>query len=122
MNVKTYERGTSIGERLDDVQRIKLEIDRLQAILDEHKAYLLGHAIRNDYDALRLGAMTLARRERVNWVYSRSIKQAEARIKERKQEEQNDGTATSSASEHLVITFDAKAVLLDSLATAKQEV
>lgn len=115
MNVKTYERGTSIGERLDDVQRIKLEIDRLQAILDEHKAYLLGHAIRNGYDALKCGDMTLSRRERVNWVYSRSIKQAEARLKERKQEEQNDGTAIGSASEHLVITFDAKAVLLRHL-------
>lgn len=115
MNVKTYQRGTGIGERLDDVQRIKLEIDRLQALMDEHKAYLLGHAIRNGYDALRCGNMTLSRRERVSWVYSKSIKQAEARLKQRKQEEQNDGTAIGSASEHLVVTFDAKAILLQNI-------
>jgi hypothetical protein len=121
MNVKTYERGTSIGERLDDVQRVKLEIDRLQSILDEHKAYLLGHAIRNGYDALRCGHMVLTRRERTSWVYSRSIKQAETRLKERKQDEQNDGTAIGSSSEHLVITFDAKAILLDTLAGVNQE-
>ncbi len=112
MTIKAYERGTSIGERLDDVKRIKLEIDRLEALLDEHKAYLLGHAIRNNYDGLRLGGMTLSRRQRVSWVYSRSIKQAESRLKERKQEEQNDGTAIGSPSEHLVINFDAKAILL----------
>lgn len=112
MTIKTYERGTSIGERLDDVKRIKLEIDRLTALLDEHKAYLLGHAIRNDYQALRLGEMTLSRRERASWVYSPRVKNAEQQLKLQKLQEQNAGTAKCNLSEHLVINFDVKAVLL----------
>lgn len=112
MTIKTYERGTSIGERLDDVKRIRLEIDRLGALLDEHKAYLLAHAIRNDYQALRLGEMTLSRRERASWVYSAKVKTAEAKLKSLKIQEQDAGTAKCSVNEHLVINFDVKAVLL----------
>jgi len=112
MTIKTYQRGTSIGERLDDVKRIKLEIDRLGALLDEHKAYLLGHAIRNDYEGLQLGEMTLRRRERASWVYSARVKAAEDQLKLLKNKEQNAGTAKCSLSEHLVINFDTKAILL----------
>lgn len=111
MATKTYERGTSIGERLHDVQTIKLEIDRLTALLDEHKAYLLGHAIRNGFDSLSCGPLVVSRRERVNWLYSASLKQAERRLKDRKQAEQDNGTAVAVATEHLVVSFSARVAL-----------
>lgn len=114
-NVKSYERGTTIGERLHEVQTIKLEIDRLAALLDEQKAYLLGHAIRNNLDGLKCGPVTLSRRERVSWVYSDAIKQAERRLKDRKQAEQDKGVAVSTTSEHLVINFSAKIALSNQL-------
>jgi len=110
-NVKDYAIGTSIAGRLAEVQRIKLDIDRLSVQLDEHKAYLLGHAIRNNLDGLRCGAVTLSRRVRVSWVYSDAVKQAERRLKDRKQTEQDNGIAIGTPSEHLVVTFDAKIAL-----------
>lgn len=115
MSVKSYERGTTIGERLHEVQLIKLEIDRLTSLLDEQKAHLLGHAIRNNLDGLRCGPITLSRRERVSWVYSDAVKQAERRLKDRKQTEQDKGVATSFSTEHLVVSFSAKIALSNQL-------
>jgi hypothetical protein len=115
MTVKIYERGTTIGERLHEVQLIKLEIDRLTSLLDEQKAHLLGHAIRNNFDSLKCGPVTLSRRERVSWVYSDAVKQAERRLKDRKQTEQDKGIAVSTVSEHPVVTFNAKIALSTQL-------
>ena len=115
MTVKTYTPDSSIGKRLSDVQRIKLEIDRLNEQLDEHKAYLLGHAIRNDYTTLQLGALKISRRERAFWSYSEALQDAEAKLKDRKVREQKNGTATNTPTEHLVINFSVKAILLDKV-------
>lgn len=112
MTAKTYTPDSGIGERLTEVQRLKLEIDRLSAELDEHKAYLLGHAIRNDYDSLSCGAVTVSRRERASWTYSEALQNAEANLKDRKAREQKNGTAVNNPTEHVVVTFSAKAVLL----------
>jgi len=114
MTVKTYQRDTAIGERLENIKRIKVEIDRLNEELDKQKAFLLAHAIRNDYDSLRLEEMILTRRTRTTWVYSANIRQSEAKLKQRKLKEQNDGTAIGNSSEHLVVTFDTKALLAHS--------
>lgn len=111
MATKNYERGTSIGERLHDVQEIKQEIDRLTRLLDEHKAYLLGHAIRHDLDSLSCGPLVVSRRARATWFYSESIKQAERRLKARKAQEQDKGIAKCELSEHLVVSFSARVAL-----------
>jgi len=112
MTAKTYTPDSSIGERLTEVQRIKLEIDRLNEELDGHKAYLLGHAIRNNYDSLACGAVTVSRRQRASWTYSEALQKVEANLKDRKAREQKNGTAINSPTEHVVVTFSAKAVLL----------
>lgn len=109
--VKVYTPESTIGQRLAEVQRIKLEIDKLNEQLDEHKAFLLGHAIRNDYDGLRLGALTLSRRVKPAWTYSSTVKQAEARLKHRKLAEQESGVATKVESQHLVINLSARVAL-----------
>lgn len=118
MTAKDYTSDSSIGKRLMEVQQIKLEIDRLADQLDEHKAYLLGHAIRNDYDSLRCGAVTVSRRERPSWTYSDALQEAEAKLKERKAREQRNGTAINKPTEHLMVTFSAK-IALTSQVTAK---
>jgi len=46
------------------------------------------------------------------WVYSARVKAAEDQLKLLKNKEQNAGTAKCSLSEHLVINFDTKAILL----------
>jgi hypothetical protein len=117
-NVKDYPAGTGIGDRLAEVQRIKLQIDALEAKLDEHKAYLLGHAIRNNLDALRHGALVLSRRARATWVYSQAIKAAEAKLKQRKLSEQEAGIAVAKETEHLVVSFSAKVALANQLIEA----
>lgn len=114
-NVKVYEPNTAIGTRLSEVQRLKLEIDQLTEQLDQQKAYLLGHAIRNSFDGLKCGPITLSRRERVSWVYSDAVKQAERRLKDRKQTEQEKGIAIGTTSEHSVVTFSAKIALSSQL-------
>jgi len=110
-NVKEYQATEGIGERLLEVQRIKLEIDRLTEALDKQKAYLLGHAIRNGYDSLRCGAVTVSRRERASWVYSEALQDAEAKLKGRRLKEQKNGTAINTPTEHLVVNFSAKIAL-----------
>jgi hypothetical protein len=117
-NVKDYPAGTGIGDRLAEVQSIRLQIDALEAKLDEHKAYLLGHAIRNNLDGLRHGALVLSRRARATWVYSQAIKTAESKLKQRKLDEQEAGIAVSKQSEHLVVTFNVKAALTNQLIEA----
>lgn len=111
MAAKVYSPDSSIGKRLAEVQRIKLEIDRLSEALDEEKAYLLGHAIRNNYDALQCGALVVSRRERAQWTYSEALQQAEANLKIRKGREQKNGTAINTPTEHLVVSFSAKVAL-----------
>lgn len=115
MAIKEYTPDSSIGSRLAEVQRLKLEIDRLTEQLDEHKAYLLGHVIRNNYDGLRIGALTLSRRQKPSWTYSPALYEAEARVKARKVREQKDGTAINKPTEHLVINFSAKSILLSQV-------
>lgn len=110
-NFKDYAQGTGIGDRLAEVQNLLLQIEALEAKLDAHKAYLLGHALRNDLQTLRQGAFKVSVRSRQSWAYSQAIKAAESKIKARKAAEQANGTATSTTSEHLVCTFDAKAAL-----------
>jgi hypothetical protein len=115
MSIKTYTEDSAIGQRLVELQRTKLEIDRLTELLDQQKAYLLGHAIRNNFEKLTLGPLTVARRERAAWSYSEALQDAEAKLKARKLREQQNGTATNKPTEHLVINFSAKAVLLDKV-------
>jgi hypothetical protein len=111
MTAKTYTPDSSIGQRLAEVQRLKLEIDRLNEQLDEHKAYLLGHAIRNDYGTLRLQGqpVTLQRKGRTTWTYSEALTRREAAIKAAKQREQQDGTARATVAEYAAVTFSVKA-------------
>ena len=110
-NVKEYKPGTSIGDRLAAVQRIKLEIDALNDQLDDHKAFLLGHAIRNKITGFRFGALSLALRDKSNWIYSPAIKSAESKLKDRKTAEQNNGIAACNVTQHLVINFSARIAL-----------
>lgn len=111
MSTKTYEPGSSIGDRILKVQAIKAQIDALEQELDSQKAYLLGHAIRQGLTTIKCGATTVTRRERACWVYSQGVKDAEKRLKARKTREQEDGTAINTPSEHLLVTISAKAIL-----------
>lgn len=110
-NVKDYTAGSPIGARISKVQALKAQIEALEAQLDEEKAYLLGHAIRNNLDGLRCGVVTLSRRERPAWTYTDKVKAAEARLKAQKAAEQKSGAATAKVSEHIVVTFDVKALV-----------
>lgn len=111
MATKNYTPDSSIGQRLTRVQELKLEIDRLTEQLDEQKAYLLGHAIRNNYDTLACGPLKVSRRERSTWTYSQGVQKAEESLKARKQREQKDGTATAQITEHLMVSFSARVLL-----------
>jgi hypothetical protein len=112
--VKDYKPSEPIGQRLLEVQRIKLEILRLEEELDKQKAYLLGHALRIDQDSLRCGAITVSRRERPSWTYSHAVQDAESALKQRKAREQRNGTATNNPTEHLIVTFSAKVALANA--------
>ena len=111
MTVKTYEAGSSIGDRILRVQALKAQIDALEQELDSQKAYLQGHAIRQGLTSLKCEATTLTLRERLTWFYSQGVKDAEKRLKARKTREQEDGTAINTVNQHLVVTISAKAIL-----------
>lgn len=109
--IKEYTAAEGIGQRLAEVQRITLEIEALKESLEKEKAYLLGHAIRNDYNGLRYGALLVSRRCNTSWVYSDSTKKAEAALKAKKAKEQQNGTATAAKSESLVVNVSGKIAL-----------
>lgn len=111
MTVKTYEADSNIGRRIAEVQRLKLEIDRLNEELDTHKAFLLGHAIRNDYTGLRLGALTLSLVNKAVWTYSSTVAQAKARLKHLELAEQESGVAKKAVTPFLRIALSAKVAL-----------
>lgn len=117
-SIKDYASGTGIGDRIAEVQALTLQIEALESKLDEHKAYLLGHALRNDLQTLRLGAFKLSVRTRQSWRYSDAVKASEAKLKARKSTEQAKGIATATPSQHLVCLFDAKAALSQNLIEA----
>lgn len=111
MTTKAYEPTSSIGARILKVQDLKAQIDALEQQLDAEKAYLFGHVIRQDLQSIKCGATTLTRRERASWTYSDAVKTAEARLKDRKQREQRNGTAVNTPTEHLLVTISAKALI-----------
>lgn len=111
MSSKTYEPTSSIGARIVRVQEIKAQINALEAQLDAEKAYLQGHAERHGLQSVVCGPTTLSRRQRITWVYSEGTRDAERKLKVRKQREQDNGIATGKASEHLVITTSVKALV-----------
>jgi capsule polysaccharide export protein KpsE/RkpR len=111
MTAKVYDPTSSIGARILKVQSLKAQIDALEQQLDAEKAYLHGHVTRQGLQGVKCGATTLTVRERASWAYSDAVKTAEAKLKARKQREQNDGTAVNTPSEHLLVTISAKALV-----------
>jgi hypothetical protein len=107
-NIKTYTADSSIGKRLAEVQRLSLEIDRLQEQLDDHKAFLLAHAKRNGFEKLIHGPVSASVRGRQSWTYSPGLQAVAARLKDRQKQEQKEGVATASTTEHLVVAFSAR--------------
>jgi hypothetical protein len=118
MTIKVYEASSSIGARVLKVQELKAQIDALERQVDAEKAYLLGHAIRQGLQSIKCGATTITRRERASWVYSQAVKDAEKRLKSKKQQEQDNGTAVNTPSEHLLVTISAKVLLTAQLQEA----
>jgi hypothetical protein len=112
---KIYDESTALGQRILEVQSLKSQIEALEDKLDEHKAYLLAHAIRHDLKALKCGAVTLSRRERANWTYSEALRKAEAALKTRKTKEQQDGIAVNRPTESLVVNLSAKILLANAV-------
>jgi len=111
MTVKTYTADSSIGKRLAKVQQLTLEIDRLKEQLEEEKAFLLGHALRNDYTGLKLGPLSLALVTKANWSYSSTVAQAKARLKHLELAEQESGVAKKTVSTFLRASLSAKVAL-----------
>lgn len=112
---KVYQPTTSIGARIQRVQDLKVQIDALERELDQERAYLLGHMLRQDLKSVQCGPTTVTRRERANWIYSETVKRSEKTLKARKQREQEDGTAINNPTEHVIVTISAKAILANAI-------
>lgn len=108
---KEYAAETGVGQRLLEVQRLTLEIDRAKAALEDHKTYLLAHAIRQNYPSLRCGPTLASRRSTKSWSYSSAVANLETKLKTLKAKEQANGAATYTEAESLVVNISGKAAL-----------
>jgi hypothetical protein len=106
-----YAANSGIGQRLLELQRLTLEAERVKDALNEQKAYLLAHAIRQNYPSLRCGAILASRRGSKSWTYSAKVTAMEAKLKALKEKEQASGTATFVESESLLVNISGKAAL-----------
>ena len=111
---KDYQADTGIGKRLARVQELMTAIESLEKELDEQKSYLLGHALRNELHCMQYQHMKATVCETTRWIYSDSVKQSEKRLKAKKVREQEDGTAIGNKSQHIRVTFAAKAILAEN--------
>lgn len=108
---KDYLADSGVGRRLLEVQRLTLEADRIKEALDKEKAYLLAHAVRQNYPSLRCESILVSRRTSKAWSYSAAVAALEIKLKTLKVKEQANGTAQSTESESLVINISGKAAL-----------
>ena len=106
---KSYSPTGEIGTRVAQAFQLKLEIDRLKALLDRHTAFLKAHAIKNNISRIDVGDYQVQRKERKNWEYSLHLQNEMLRIQQQQALEQSDGRAINTPTIYVALAVSRKA-------------
>jgi hypothetical protein len=106
---KAYSPNGEIGTRVAQAFQLKLEIDRLKALLDGHTAFLKAHAIKNNISRIDVGYFQVQRKERANWEYSLPLQNEMLKIQQQQKLEQSDGRAINTPTIYVALAVSRKA-------------
>jgi hypothetical protein len=106
---KAFSPTGEIGTRVAQAFALKLEIDRLKALLDGHTAFLKAHCIKNNISRLDVGDFQVQRKERKNWEYSLPLQNEMLRIQQQQKLEQSDGRAINTPTIYVALAVSRKA-------------
>lgn len=101
---RAYSPSGGMGKRLATAQSLQLQIQRLTAELDEHRAWFLAHLTKTNLDTLELGAFTVTRKTRHNWSYSPETERDMLGLRTTQKWEQSSGLATDTPTVYVAMT------------------
>lgn len=91
--VRSYSPTGLIGRRLDEAQALHLEMQRLKAKLDVHRAWILLHMQDRKIDKITHGDLVIDRKIRHDWTYSPATEREMNKIRVTQKYEQAEGIA-----------------------------
>jgi hypothetical protein len=106
---KSYSPTGEIGTRVAQAFQLKLEIDRLKALLDGHTAFLKAHCIKNNVSRIDVGTFQVQRKERANWEYSLPLQNEMLKVQQQQKLEQSDGRAVNTPTVYVALAVSRKA-------------
>jgi hypothetical protein len=106
---KSYSPTGEIGTRVAQAFQLKLEIDRLKALLDGHAAFLKAHCVKNNVSRIDVGDFQVQRKERANWEYSLSLQNEMLKVQQQQKLEQSDGRAINTPTIYVALAVSRKA-------------
>jgi hypothetical protein len=106
---KSYSPTGEIGTRVAQAFQLKMEIDRLKALLDGHTAFLKAHCIKNNVSRIDVGDFQVQRKERANWEYSVQLQNKMLQVQQQQKLEQSDGRATNTPTVFVALAVSRKA-------------
>jgi hypothetical protein len=101
---RAYVPNGDVGRRLAVAQNLQLQIQKLEAELGHHRAWLLSHMQRHKLDKLELGQFVVQRRTRHNWSYSPETERDALALRQTQKWEQSEGIATDNPTVYIALS------------------
>jgi len=106
---KAYSPTGEIGRRVAEAFQLKLEKDRIEALLKGHTAFLKAHCVKHNVSRIDVGDFQVQRKERKNWEYSLPLQNEMLRIQQQQALEQSDGRAINTPTIYVALAVSRKA-------------
>lgn len=106
---RAYAPDTVLGKRVVSAFALKLEIDRLKALLAPHMAYFTAHCKRHNISRIDVGRMQVQYKNRANWTYSAKTTKAALKLAQQQKLEQERKVAKNKPTYFTALSLSAKA-------------
>ena len=106
--VRSYLPSGQMGRRLTEIAKLQFEIQRLENILNVHRAKVLDHMILNKLDKIEFQDITIALRQRHKYDYSVLVNNQMIELKNNQRIEIESGIAKDNPTFFINISSKAK--------------
>lgn len=106
--VRSYLPTGQMGRRLTAIAKLQFEIQRLENVLNVHRAKVCDHMILNKLDKIEFQDITIALRQRHNYQYSVLVSNQMLEVKNSQKFEVNEGIAIDSPTYFINISSKGK--------------